>query len=303
VRSARWKPSPYEYRMTKQATPQARLMVVRMLRCRLNRSACPASRKMELTVIAQRLHSARSTGVRLARPGLPKRRSYLPGDAPRQRQSAKHRDHRQRAERDRRGARSPAVRRTSPAWAAVHRRGQAVRAQPARQAAQARQQHAFQQEIRQDAPPRGAHALRSPISRVRSVTETSMMFITPTPPSVSVTTAIAPRKMVIEVNMVSTSWAFSTVSQMKVAPVVRVEPVIARQHAQHLVARGLPLVERSRDVDQVAHDAGVEVRVVQRQRRAPWWSTGRRSCRCPGRCSCCSGPWAASGPRCGTAVR
>jgi len=31
---SQWKPSPYEYRMTKHATPQARLVVVRMLRRR-----------------------------------------------------------------------------------------------------------------------------------------------------------------------------------------------------------------------------------------------------------------------------
>ena len=41
-------------------------------------------------------------------------------------------------------------------------------------------------------------ALRRPISRVRSFTETSMMFITPTPPSVSVTSATAPRNTVID---------------------------------------------------------------------------------------------------------
>src|ERR1035437_4106861 len=51
VRRARWKPSPYEYRMTKHATPQARLVVVRMLRRRLNRNACPASWNTELTVM------------------------------------------------------------------------------------------------------------------------------------------------------------------------------------------------------------------------------------------------------------
>ena len=38
------------------------------------------------------------------------------------------------------------------------------------------------------APRRAPSALRMPISRVRSVTETNMMFITPTPPMASVST-------------------------------------------------------------------------------------------------------------------
>ena len=39
-------------------------------------------------------------------------------------------------------------------------------------------------------------ALRIPISRVRSVTETSMMFITPIPPTSSEIAATAPRRTV-----------------------------------------------------------------------------------------------------------
>src|SRR5438552_8016552 len=39
---------------------------------------------------------------------------------------------------------------------------------------------------------RAPRAFRSPISRVRSVTDTSMMFITPTPPTPSVTAPISP---------------------------------------------------------------------------------------------------------------
>ena len=38
-------------------------------------------------------------------------------------------------------------------------------------------------------------ALRTPISRVRSVTLTSMMFITPTPPTIKPTLATPTRKM------------------------------------------------------------------------------------------------------------
>ena len=49
-------------------------------------------------------------------------------------------------------------------------------------AAQERQRHRLGQELQDDVAPERAHALRTPISRVRSVTDTSMMFITPTPP-------------------------------------------------------------------------------------------------------------------------
>ena len=45
-------------------------------------------------------------------------------------------------------------------------------------------------------------ALRSPISRVRSVTETSMMFIIPTPPTKSEMAAMAARKSVKTLVMV-----------------------------------------------------------------------------------------------------
>ncbi len=43
---------------------------------------------------------------------------------------------------------------------------------------------------------RAPRALRSPISRVRSVTETSMMFMIPIPPTSSEMPAMPPRKMV-----------------------------------------------------------------------------------------------------------
>ena len=48
-------------------------------------------------------------------------------------------------------------------------------------------------------------ALRSPISRMRSVTDTSMMFITPMPPTSSEMPAIPPRSMV---SVLSTEWPF-----------------------------------------------------------------------------------------------
>ena len=45
--------------------------------------------------------------------------------------------------------------------------------------------------------PRAPTAMRRPISRVRSVTETSMMFMMPIPPTSSDTEAMAARRMVI----------------------------------------------------------------------------------------------------------
>ena len=57
-------------------------------------------------------------------------------------------------------------------------------------------------------------ALRRPISRVRSDTVTSMIFITPMPPSDSVTKPMNARKTVMESKMPSTCFWSSTVSQM-----------------------------------------------------------------------------------------
>ncbi len=51
-------------------------------------------------------------------------------------------------------------------------------------------------------------ALRMPISRVRSVTETSMMFIMPMLPTSSEMLAMAPRKMV---SMPVTCWTMPTI--------------------------------------------------------------------------------------------
>ena len=44
---------------------------------------------------------------------------------------------------------------------------------------------------------RAPTAMRMPISRVRSVTETSMMFMMPMPPTRSETPAMLPRRMVM----------------------------------------------------------------------------------------------------------
>ena len=60
-------------------------------------------------------------------------------------------------------------------------------------------------------------ALRTPISRVRSRTATSMMFITPMPPRKSVTTPTAPMKYFIPSVIIRKALAFSIVSQMDAA--------------------------------------------------------------------------------------
>ena len=46
-----------------------------------------------------------------------------------------------------------------------------------------RQEDRFDQELPEDVAPRAPIALRTPISRVRSVTETIMIAITPMPPT------------------------------------------------------------------------------------------------------------------------
>ena len=53
-------------------------------------------------------------------------------------------------------------------------------------------------------------ALRTPISRVRSVTDTSIMFITPMPPTSSEMPAIAPRNTTKVLVVSSSAWIVSS---------------------------------------------------------------------------------------------
>ena len=53
-------------------------------------------------------------------------------------------------------------------------------------------------------------ACRSPISRVRSVTETSMMFMIPIPPTISDTDAIAASRIDITCDELSCAWKISS---------------------------------------------------------------------------------------------
>ena len=64
------------------------------------------------------------------------------------------------------------LRRDDPERRAQHAAGQA-------------EHDGLDQELPEDRPRRAPSALRMPISRVRSVTETSMMFMTPMPPTSS----------------------------------------------------------------------------------------------------------------------
>ena len=80
------------------------------------------------------------------------------------------------------------ARRRGPGWAS-RSGGQLARRRPAQrhaqQAAQGRQGQRLDQELGQDVPGLAPTAMRTPISRVRSVTLTSMMFMMPMPPTSS----------------------------------------------------------------------------------------------------------------------
>ena len=56
-------------------------------------------------------------------------------------------------------------------------------------------------------------AKRMPISRVRSVTDTSMMFMMPMPPTTRLTAAIAPKSAVIALVVLVTVSAISAMSR------------------------------------------------------------------------------------------
>ena len=61
--------------------------------------------------------------------------------------------------------------------------------------------------------PRAPTAMRRPISRVRSVTDTSMMFMMPMPPTRSETEAIAASRYVI--TREDSSWVCSTSERLR----------------------------------------------------------------------------------------
>ena len=76
-------------------------------------------------------------------------------------------------------------------------------------------------------------ALRRPISRVRSVTDTSMMFMMPMPPTSSEMAAMAPRNSVsVAVMLVM---VLSTSAGLKICEVVRVAGGDTVPLAQHAV--------------------------------------------------------------------
>ena len=71
--------------------------------------------------------------------------------------------------------------------------------------AQGRKHDRLDEKLPQDVARRAPTARRMPISRVRSVTETSMMFMMPTPPTTSDTLATAPRSSVRVMEIISST--------------------------------------------------------------------------------------------------
>src|SRR6185369_14165250 len=67
----------------------------------------------------------------------------------------------------------------------VHQQADAHAKKHSDHTAAARERHRFRQELAVISFRRAPIALRTPISRVRSVTDINMMFITPTPPTSS----------------------------------------------------------------------------------------------------------------------
>ncbi len=73
----------------------------------------------------------------------------------------------------------------------------------------ATQHHGFDEKLAQNVRPVAPIAIRMPISRVRSVTDTSMMFMMPIPPTISETPAMDASNRVITLEDSSASWATS----------------------------------------------------------------------------------------------
>ena len=98
--------------------------------------------------------------------------------------------------------------------------------------AQQGQHDGLGQKLAQDVRRRAPTALRSPISRVRSVTETSMMFMMPIPPTSSEMPAIAPRNSVSTPVTAPKAWIKSPWVNIWTVVVVAEGDVVAL--AQHL---------------------------------------------------------------------
>ena len=131
---------------------------------------------------------------------------------------------------------------------------------------------------------RAPTVLRMPISRVRSVTDTSMMFITPIPPTRSEMAATAPSKVVntwlvaFEV-WIRVAW-FTTVNPGAAAVVLLVDSrvAVASSSAAVVVAEDVA----SRSIDENGAVAGDLV--LHRRCRGPWPRRRGWSCRwCPWR--------------------
>jgi len=95
-------------------------------------------------------------------------------------------------------------------------------------------------------------ALRTPISRVRSRTATSITFMTPMPPSISVTTPTAPRKYFMPLVILLKRGTPARCPDGGGLLVARVEAVQPAQGAAHLALAFVVHFERARGDDELA---------------------------------------------------
>ena len=102
--------------------------------------------------------------------------------------------------------------------------------------AQRGEHHRLHQELPQDIAAAAPTARRMPISRVRSVTETSMMFMMPTPPTTSETLATEPKSKVMTMVMIrSTLSDFGRVVHGEIVLVAVADAMALAQQQLHLV--------------------------------------------------------------------
>ena len=111
------------------------------------------------------------------------------------------------------------------------------------QAATERQRERFGEELREDIARRAPTAIRIPISRVRSVTLTSMMFMMPMPPTSRETAAIAASNVVrIVRSLLLRCGHLGQIANREVVVHPRREPMAIAEQARDLVLRALGLI-------------------------------------------------------------
>ena len=114
-------------------------------------------------------------------------------------------------------------------------------------AAQRAEDKRFDQELEQDVTIVGADALRRPISRVRSVTDTSMMFMMPMPPTTRLTAPMPPSsaESVPEIDDCHLEQV-GLVADLEIVVVAGAQAVAQAQHLLDLRLGGVKLVSRWR---------------------------------------------------------